>query len=167
MNGMNEENDRIERLLEKARPAEPSAELRERVLCSAGNAWNESATLVPWWNGVRWLAASAAAAVLIVSFANYLSDRALAPWQSGGALAARVEDSPTEEFLEISYGPLLKCIVAARRSAGRDAFTLPGYVERMRETLAETERSGASDTLAPGEGRSRMVPAGSSCHSWS
>jgi hypothetical protein len=107
------------------------------------------------------------AAVLIVSFANYLSDRALAPWRSGGALAARVEDSPAEEFLEISYGPLVKRMVAARRSAGRDTFTLPGYMERIRETLTETERSGASDTLAPGEGRSRMVPTGSSCYSWS
>lgn len=167
MNGMNEENDRIERLLEKARPAEPSAELRERVLCSARNAWNESATLVPWWNGVRWLAASAAAAVLIVSLANYLSDRALAPWQSGGALAARVEDSPPEEFLEISYGPLVKRMVAARRSAGRDVFTLLSYVERMQETLTETERNGTSGTLTPGQNRSRLVPTASSCYSWS
>jgi len=160
MNDRNAENDGIERLLAKAHPAEPSAELRERVTLLARKAWHESPAIIPWWNGVRWPAASAAAAVLIVSFANYLSDRTLAAWQSKRTVAISVQNRPVDEFLEVSYGPVLRHMIAARTSAGRNAFTLFAYMERIRDALAETEQSGDSGILlAPMEGRSRLVPA--------
>ncbi len=149
----------IERLLRKARLAEPSAEFKERVIRAAGRAWNEAPARAPWRIGVGRLVGAAVAAVLIVSFANYLSERVLAPWQHRGPVAVSVSSSDLDEFFELSYGPLVGQIAAARAAVGDEAFAPFDYMEKVRETLAETEQGDASDTLTPAGGRSRLLPA--------
>jgi len=166
-NEADKNNCEIERLLKKARLVAPSAELKERVTRAAGRAWNEPPAESAWRVAVGRLAAAAVAAVLIVSFANYLSDRALAPWQRQGPVAASLPSSDMDEFLELSYGPLFGQIAAARGPAGHAAFTPLGYLEKVRETLAETEQNGASDTLIPAGGRSRLLPAQPDFYSYS
>jgi hypothetical protein len=149
----------IERRLKKARLVEPSAELKERVIRAAGQAWNELPVKALWRIAVGRLAGAAVAAVLIVSFANYVSDRVLAPWQHQGPMVVRVPSSDTDDLFELSYGPLFGQIAAARGATGREPFAPLDYMERIRETLTEAEQGGASDTLTPAGGRSRLLPA--------
>jgi len=73
----------MERLLKKARLAEPSAEFKARITRAAKEAWNEPPVEMPWRIGLRRLAVSAAAAVLMISSANYYSIWSVARWQAG------------------------------------------------------------------------------------
>ena len=80
--------DEIERCLKRARPAEPSAELKARIVGSARETWSKAPADIPWRIPLRHLAVSAAAAVLIVSSANYFSAAAVAPWQASRPVTA-------------------------------------------------------------------------------
>jgi len=151
--------DEIEQLLKNVQPVEPSVQLQKRVVDAARAAWNEAATDVPWRTAIGRLAVAAAAAVFIVSCADYLSNRAIAPWRPQGPPTARAADCNVEEFPEISFGPLLRHVAALHGGAEHDASGALAYRERLQEMLAETEHDGPSDTPAPAEGRSRLLPA--------
>ena len=71
--------DEIEQRLKQARLAEPSAELRARIVGSARETWGKAPADIPWRIPLRHLAISAAAAVVIVSSANYFSMVAVTP----------------------------------------------------------------------------------------
>ncbi len=148
----------IEQLLRTVRTAAPSAPLQERVVGAAHRAWNEAATGTAWRVAIGRLAAAAAAAVLIVSGADYLSNRAVAPWRPQGPTTARAADCGVEEFPEVSFGPLLRHVAALHGGGGQDASGALAYRERLQKVLAETEYGVPADTPAPTEGRSRLLP---------
>ena len=75
--------EEMEQRLRQARLAGPSAELKTRIVGSARETWSKAPADIPWRIPLRHLAVSAAAAVLIVSCANYFSRR------GGGAVAGR------------------------------------------------------------------------------
>ncbi len=150
--------DELEQLLKSVRPVGPSAPLQERIVGGARAAWNEAATDVPWRVAIGRLAVAAAAAVFIVSCADYLSNRAIAPWRPQGPPTARAADCNVEEFPEISFGPLLRHVAALHGGAEHDASGALAYRERLQEMLAETERSIPADPPAPAKGRSRLLP---------
>jgi hypothetical protein len=149
----------IEQLLQNVRPAEPSALLKNRVVDAARDAWNEAETAVPWRIALGRLAAAAVAAVFIISCANYLSNRMIAPWQPREPTAVNIQNYGVDEFPEISFGPLLGRVAALHDRARRDTPGALAYRERMQKMLAETECGGPSDASAPAEGRSRLLPA--------
>jgi hypothetical protein len=154
----------MEQLLKAVRPAGPSALLQEQVVGAARQAWNEAALGTPWRVAIGRLAVAAAAAVFIVSGADYLSNRAIAPWRPQGLTAANVADCSVEEFPEISFGPLLRHVAALHGTAGHDASGALAYRERLHEMLTETEHDSPADTPAPAEGRSRLLPARPELH---
>jgi len=159
MNETDRDNHEVEQLLRKVRPVEPSAEARQRITGAAREAWNESGAGRTWRIAFRRLGVSAAAAVVMISIAEYASYRAVAPWQSCGPPAvARVEIEEIEEWPEMPRSPALRQLVATRRPAGPDAATLLDYMERMRETLSETEQGRSPKAPAPTNGRSGLLP---------
>jgi hypothetical protein len=166
---MTNETDRdhseIKRRLKAVRPAGPSRQLRERVVGATREAWRVMPPETPWRLALGRLAAAAVAAVVIVSCADYLSNRVIAPWQSGEVIAVDVQDDGVEEFPEVSFGPLVKRIAATRTPTGLEASGPLGYVERIQETLAEVEHHDGADAFAPGPGSSYLFPgrSGLSC----
>ena len=101
MNETNAEHERIERLLKKAHLPQPSSQLHDRVATAAGQAWDQEPTDVPWQIPLRRLALSAAAACLVASAANHLSDRVTSRARSYAAPAssvAQVRDASDDSF---------------------------------------------------------------------
>lgn len=82
MNEPRSEHDRIERLLKQARLPEPSPQLHDRVTAAAKQAWDQEPAEVPWQIPLRRLVLAAAAAFVIISVANHLSDRVTSPNRS-------------------------------------------------------------------------------------
>jgi len=154
---MDRDNFEIEQLLRRVRPTEPSPEVRARITGAARAAWNGPATGSAWRIAFRRLAVSTAAAVVMVSAADYASRRAVAPWQSTGPAVARLDPAEIEDWLEMPYSPLVRQLVATRRPAGPDAVTLLDYMERMRETISETEQGHGPEVSPPSEGRSGLL----------
>lgn len=140
MNDRNEESREIERLLEMMRLAKPSAQLRERVTAAAREAWHEDVTEAPWRIGLKRLAISTAAAVLIVSIANYFSNLSVAKWQPGRPATAVMEQANAEEMPGLPDSPFMRHVAAARKSAQPDPAALLEHVRELRQ------RSGAADT---------------------
>jgi len=161
MNERAPENEAIERLLKRARLAEPSADLRSRVVGAMKDAWQEAPPEVPWQIPLRRLGLSAAAAVLLISGANYYSTWSVAHWHAGPRLAARMTAADFDDTPEIPYGPFVQHLIAVRRSSARDSALLLQYVGRSHDPgdgLEGIETTDEPDTL---ERRSRLVPVGS------
>jgi hypothetical protein len=158
MNKVDPENNDIERLLRKVRPAEPSAELKARITGAAQEAWKEAPAETPWRIGLRRLALSAAAAILIVYGADSFSTRSVARWQAGPLIAAQMTPADLEDVPEAPYGPFVRHLMAIRQSSGRDPVTLLHYLERMQESLRGLEQDDAPDGPDATERRSRLVP---------
>ena len=149
------ENERLENLLKTAHLSEPSPQLKERITAEAKKLWNQSFQELPWLIPFRRLAASAAAAVLIIWLANYSSDRALGRWRSANVLAAIEQPGDFDALPELPYGPFARRLVSVnRRSLVVHTSSLSDHVERVRLILDETRQNGAP---APA-GRSRLIP---------
>ena len=153
------ENDKVEQLLSKVSLPELPDELKGRVTKAARGAWHESSPHIPWRVPVLRLAASAAAAVIIVTVANYANDRALAHWRSGGlAVIGRQLDVDLEAVPETPYGPvLMRLAIAARRSTGPDKVGLFDYLERFRQVLDEVQYNGSDRSPAPVNGPTQSL----------
>jgi len=154
---MHREDSEIERLLRRAKLPEPSAEFKERVTRAARQAWDQVAPDVPWQVPFRRLAVSAAAAVLMVSFANYCGNHVRAGQESRGSVA--VEETPDlGDGSQVPYSTLVKHLTMTNRSV-RNPTTLVDYMEKLREMLGENEPPEAPDSGAPVDYRSRLLPA--------
>lgn len=129
MNDRDQDHREVERLLELMRLAEPSAELRQQVTDAAREAWDEKPAQAPWWIGLRRLAASAAAAALIVSCSRYYSDLSVAKWQAGRPVAAAVAQGG-DDMAEQPYNAFIGHVTAARRASPPASIAL---LESMRE----------------------------------
>jgi len=161
MNKADRRVEEIEQLLRRARLAGPPEELKTRIVGVARETWDKAPADIPWRVPLRHLAVSAAAAVLIVSSANYFSLRMVASWQTGRPVATRVEAAAFEDMPPVPYSPLVRQFLATGRSSGQDVTALLDYMKRVRETLNGTEQDDSTQRSEPGERESRLLPAGS------
>jgi len=166
MNAKDAENNRIENFLRKAHLPEPSLPLKERITTAAKRAWSQSPLELPWLIPVRRLAASAAAAVVIIWLANYSSDCTLAQWQFGKSPTASDQPTEIEALPEMPYDPFVRRLASLdRRSCVIDASALNGHIEALRHILDETQQNGTTKPPIPTEGRSGLIPNLSSANS--
>lgn len=157
MSTPNKDYDRIERLLKRVRPQEPSAELEERVQRAAQQAWRDDAAGIPWRIPILRLALSTAAAAVIVTLANLYGDRASYPRRAPVPAATCVE--PCD--LDITGGtPVSFARYAATTDApiGSDASALFDHLRAVRETLRETEENGLPQGPGLRDPRSHLPP---------
>lgn len=152
--------DDIEQYLKQARPAQPSDELKARIIGSAQETWRQAPVDIPWRIPLRHLGLSAAAAVLIVSCANYFSAQAVAPWQAGRPGTIRMEATHFEDTPEMPYSPFVRHLIATSGTPAHDASALLNYFQSVRKTPEGTEQDDAATGPGPGEQESRL-PAGS------
>ena len=158
MNEPRSEHDRIARLLKQAHLPEPSPPLHDRVTTAARQAWDRESTDVPWQIPLRRLALSAAAAVIVVSLANHLSNVAGPRVRPDGPVAASVPNPEFEELAEMVYGPARSRLATDHRKPSVvDGATLRDKMENMRAVLDDLENDGIQAQPAPGGGRSRLL----------
>jgi hypothetical protein len=155
----NDENKQIENILRKAHLPEPSIELKERITSVIKKVWNQSSQEIPWQIPVRRLITSTAAAVLIISIANFYSNQALESWHPGETQVTR-EQLPDFEILpDIHYRSFVRHPISShRKSFTPDASALRNYVERMRKILNEKHQNVSPNGQVFDEGRSRLFP---------
>ncbi len=158
--------DEIERYLKRARLAEPSAGLKLRTIGAAQETWKKAPADIPWRVPLRHLAVSAAAAVLIVSCANYFNRAAVAPWQAGRPGTVRMEAAHSEDMPEMPYSPFVRHLIATSGAPAHDASALLNYFQSVRKTLDGAEQDEAADGSGPDERESRLLPAGSKIASY-
>ena len=153
------ENEWVEGLLARAHVPEPSPQLKQRITVEARKAWDKTPPDVPWQIPLRRLAASAAAAMLIIWLANFSSDYTLAKWRPGDSSTARVQPAVFDTLPEMPYGPFAKHLAAVdRRSPAIDASALSNYAETVRKLLDETGDSAVpAPAVQPGDS-SRLTP---------
>ena len=168
MNKKDMENDKIEQLLRRAHPSEPSPLLKERITTEARKAWNQTSLEMPWQIPIRRLVASAAAAVLIISIANFSNDHTLKKWRPGDAQVTRKKLPDLETLPEMPYRPFVRHMVSVnRRPSLTNASALRDYTERVRQVLNEMQQNGASNGQTLDGGRSRLFPVQSGSDSYS
>jgi len=159
MNEKDLENDKIEHLLRRAHIPEPSPLLKERITTEARKAWNQTSLELPWQIPVKRLVASAAAAMLVISIANYFSDLTLAHWWSGSVPITRLQPSDLDVLPEMPYRPFVRHLVLVNRKPSIiDASALRDYTERLQQVLNEMQQNGTSNKQVPNGGRSRLLP---------
>jgi len=157
------ENNEIERLLRRAKLPEPSAELKERVTHAARKAWNEAAPDVPWQIPIRRLAISAAAAVLMISLANYYADRVPAGRPTHEFVASMVETPELDDWLQMPRSRLVRHL--GNKASAYSPATLREHMEKARQLLDESESTEPLDAGAPVKYKSRLLPARSNFYS--
>ena len=159
MNEKDLENDKVEHLLRKVHPSEPSPLLKERITAEARQAWNQTSLEIPWQIPIRRLVASAAAAVLIISIANFSNDRVLKGWYPRDIQSTREQIPKPEVLTEMPVRPFVRHLVPViRKPSITNASALRDYTERVRQVLNEMQQSGASNGQVPNEGRSLLFP---------
>jgi hypothetical protein len=162
------ENEQFENLLRTAHLPEPSPQLKRRVTAEARKAWEQTSADIPWQIPLRRLAASAAAAVLIIWLANLSSDYTLAKWRPGSASVEAQQPSDFDTLPEMPYGPLAKHLVSVdRKPRVIDASALSDYMENMRRLLEQTQQNGVSIPPVPPGGSSRLAPGRAGANSYS
>jgi hypothetical protein len=168
MNEKDAQNEQIESILRKAHLPGPSPELKERITASAKKAWHQSLPELPWLIPFGRLAASAAAAILIIWLANSSSDYTLARWRPGGLPVLHQQPPDLDILTETLYGSLVRHLVSSgRKPSMKDASALRSHAETVLRILDEARQSGVSKPPAPTEGRSRLFPTQSGFNSYS
>jgi hypothetical protein len=159
MNDKDIENNKLEHLLRKAHPSEPSPLLKERITTEAKKAWNQTSPEIPWQIPVMRLVASAAAAVIIISISNLFSDHALQQWNSRDASTISKQIPDFEVLVETTYSPFVRHLALVdRKPSIHEATALRDYTERVRQVLNEMQQHGASNGQVPNGGRSHLFP---------
>jgi len=166
--GKESQNEKLEKLLSKARLPEPATELKERITAAAKRAWNQTEAELPWLIPFKRLVASAAAAILIIWLANYYSECTLAQWQSE-KIPATSKQSPCYEILpEMPCSPFMKRLAALnRRSSMIDASALNNHTEAIQHILNEAQQNRLPRPPAPAEGSSNLLPTQPGINSYS
>ncbi len=160
MNEKDTHNEELERFLRKAHLPEPSPLLKERITTEARKAWNQTSLEMPWQIPVKRLVASAAAAVLIISIANFSSDHALERWAPGDVRATKEQPPDLEILPDMPYRPFVRHTVSINRKPSiTNASALRDYTRRVRQVLNEMQQDGSSNGQKPDGGRSRLFPA--------
>ena len=158
MNKRNKADNETERLLAKTRLAEPSRQLKEQITEAARNAWRETRGDVHWMIALRRLGLSAAAAVLIVLLADYVSEQVVTKHHRGD-VSVRRELPDLDALPEAPYGALARYHVMAIRKPSRNGTSaLREYSRRMQELLDEAQHHGVSDPPDSIDGSSHVLP---------
>ena len=152
--------DEVERQLQKARPAEPTDELKTRILGAARQTWKNEPAEVPWRIPLRHLGLSAVAALLIVSCANYFSEQAVAPWQAGRPAPTRMVAAAGEDEAEGLSSPFVRHVLATCGTSARSTSALLDYLQSVPETMHGAEPDEAAEGSGPGEPESREGKTG-------
>lgn len=159
MNEQDQANNETERLLGKTRLAGPSPRLKAQITEAARNTWRQTQGDVHWIIPLRRLGLSAAAAVLIVLLADYVSEQAVTQHRPG-AVPARRELPDLDILPKAPYGALVKYpVMAIRKPSRNDTSALREYSRRMQELLDEAQHHGVSDPPDSIDGRSHVLPA--------
>ncbi len=166
MKAIDRQFDEMEQRLKHARLAKPSDELKARIVGSAREAWDQAPADIPWRIPLRHLGLSAAAAVLIVSCANYFSSAAVAPWQAGRPGTVRMQAVRSEDAPAMPYSPFVRHLIATSGAPARDAAVLLDYLQSVQQTLDGAEQDEAADGSSPGERESRLLPSGAKTNSY-
>lgn len=156
MNEMGRESNEVERLLRRAKLPEPSAELKRRATDAAREAWDEAALDFPWQIPIRRLAISAAAAVLMISLANYWADCVSAGRQSHEFAASMVETPELDDWLQMSCGRLVGHL--GNKASACSPAALREHMAKVKQVLDEGEPTESPDAVAPVEYKSRLLP---------
>jgi len=157
MNNANEsQNDKLEMFLKKARLSEPSSKLKGRIITEVTKVWNQTSVELSWRIPFMRLAASAAAAVLVIWLANVTSDYSVARWKTSGSSEVRQQLPELENLPEISSVKHLTSI--SRRFPAIDGSGLHHYIETVRKLLDEAPQNDDSNPPDPAKGRSRLLP---------
>lgn len=168
MNEKNIENDKIENLLRRAHPSEPSPLLKERITTEAKKVWNQTSLEIPWQIPVRRLIGSVVAAVLIISINSFSNDLALKNWRPRDIRATKEQLPKPEVLTDMPYHPFVRNLVSVNRKPSlRDTSALRNYTERVRQILNEMQQNGASNVYVPDGGRSRLFPVQTSSDHYS
>lgn len=164
MNERDNMHPNVEGVLRRVRPHEPSAELKAKVLHAARDAWRQDSAGVPWQVPIRRLAISAAAAAVMVSFANLYGNGASAHHPAAAPVTGYAEPCDLDAMTDV-YSPFIRAMAMAERQTQRDAAGLLNHLEMIREALRESEPSEASETPDAIEQRSRLPGLPLSLHS--
>lgn len=168
MNAKDAKNRRLEDFLRKAQLRVPSPQLKQQIITGAKKTWNQAPAEIPWLIPFRRLAASAAAAIIIIWLANYSSDFAMAQWRSVKFPAATKQPPDLESLPEATYGPFVRRLVSAnRRPATIDASALSDHIEALQNILDEAQQTNTAAPSAPSDGTSHLIsnPPNSSSYS--
>ena len=157
-NDKDNQYEQIENLLGKARLSGSSSELKDRITAEATRLWNQTSMEVPWQIPVRRLAASAAAAVLMIWLAKVSASYSVARWQDGEPSATHQQAFKIDVLPDIPHGPFMKHLVSVGcKSPVIDGSGLREYVETVRRLLDETLKNDVSNPPDPIKGRSRLL----------
>lgn len=149
------ENERIESLLRSVHMAEPSPQLKGRITAEAAKAWDQSSSDLSWLVPLRWLAVSAAAAIVTIWLANYSSDLALGQWRSPRIQAAIERPADVDRLPELPSSLLARRLACMNpRSLTIGASSLNDHVESVRRVLDEAVHGGGA---SPAGGRSSLI----------
>ena len=151
--------DKIEQQLRMARLVEPTDESKARILGAARDTWKKEPAEVPWRIPLRRLGLSAAAALLIVSCADYVSNLMVAPWQAGRPAPARMVAVEWEDEAQIPSNPFVRHLIATCGTSACDVSALLEYLQSIRETVNGTEPDDGADGSGPAVPESQLFPA--------
>ena len=156
--GKESQNEKLEKLLRKARLPEPLPELKDRITAEATRVWRQASVELSWRVPFRRLVASAAAAVFVIWLANFSSDYSLARWQTSGPTTHR-QPSELEILTEIPYSPFVRHLTSAHHKLPMaDDSGLRHYIETVRQLLDEAPWNDIANPPDPVKGRSRLLP---------
>jgi hypothetical protein len=157
---MNEkENDKLLNILKKVHIPEPRPLLKERITTEAKKVWNQTTREIPWQTPIIRLAASAAAAVIIISIANFSNNHALEKWRLVSTQVTKKQSPDIKVIQEMPYSPLVRHLVSVnRKPLITEATALRDYAERLRQVLNEIQQNGGSNEQVPNKGRSCLFP---------
>jgi len=168
MNAPNQEHEKIERLLKHAKLSEPSPQLKGRVIETARAAWRDLAPDVPWQVPLCRLALSAAAAVVLISAANYFSDRVIAQALPDRPAVVDEETPDLTTSLGLPEDSLSRHWVRAGSPASSlDIHSVKAYIDTVRRMLDEAQQQEPSAPLPSTNGRSQESLSRFRFGSWS
>ena len=153
------QNGKLEKLLRKARLPESSPEVQDRITAEAIRVWNHTSVEQSWRVPFLRLAASAAAAVLVVWLANFTGDHSVARWKTSGPSVMRQQVPELEILPETPYGSYVKNLTAISRILpATNGSGLHSYMETARRLFDEALQNDVSNPPDPAKGRSRLLP---------
>lgn len=160
MRALSPDEEEMVRAMKRVNVSGPSAELKERVLCAARDAWEEAtetAAAVGWVAALAPVAASAVAACLLVMGSGHVAQRSLAPWQSSAVRAARMGTEADWRWGALDERPFLKRLASQTPAARpeRAAAAFETYRSRLHELIDAGTAPGALEPDAsPAESQS-------------
>jgi hypothetical protein len=132
---VNEDLQSYEERLKKLRLIEPSKQLKEKVTHAAMSVWHQETMDVAWWIPVRRLGIAAAAALILVSLANYAGDQAGMKWQIADKVRVSEPVSDLDEAGDATDVVLVRHLTVPPLPI--DMAAVREYQEQIRQMLDE------------------------------